>query len=387
MLEIGNVQSLYQDQQRRCDAAETDLIGLNKRLQELTHSSEAEKRHIQYQSEERRHAESNSRMTEVKEMRAAKEAEILELNEQSQRGKVFLENKIRVLEDINKTINDQKLTSENENERLSTKLSIQEASTKSMTNELSTLHVQMEDLRSEKSTTERSLHQLQLQLASLEHSNTSQEKVMTQTIAKRESAEIVSANAKETLSRQHVQMEDLRRRLSEAELEISKYQDLTSRYQANRLDTKKKMKEKVELMREQEQKLTSREREANELKRGVEGLEQELNVAKRKVEDMERELKDAKQKMEEDKKKLENNQQVIAWQNKQANSGTAIHTPAIGHPCSSSSLGRYLPYQKFCQLGISVPFAKGSEAMQFTPDPSLPQQMHPEPTPAVTRRV
>jgi hypothetical protein len=88
MMQIGNVQSLYQDQRRRCEGAETDLIGLNKRLQELTHSSEAEKRHIQYQAEERLHAESNSRMSEVNEIKAAKEAEINELNEEVQRSKV-----------------------------------------------------------------------------------------------------------------------------------------------------------------------------------------------------------------------------------------------------------------------------------------------------------
>jgi hypothetical protein len=88
MMQIGNVQSLYQDQRRRCEGAETDLIGLNKRLQELTHSSEAEKRHIQYQAEERLHAESNSRMSEVNEIKAAKEAEINELNEEAQRSKV-----------------------------------------------------------------------------------------------------------------------------------------------------------------------------------------------------------------------------------------------------------------------------------------------------------
>jgi hypothetical protein len=88
MMRIGNVQSLYQDQRRRCEAAETDLIGLNKRFQELSHSSEAEKRHIQYQAEERLHAESSSRMTEVSEIRAEKEAEIHELNEQAQRSKV-----------------------------------------------------------------------------------------------------------------------------------------------------------------------------------------------------------------------------------------------------------------------------------------------------------
>lgn len=382
MMQVGSVQSLYQDQQRRCETAETNLIGLNKRLQELSHSSEAEKRHIQYQSEERLHAESNSRVTEVNEIKAIKDAEIQELNEQAQRSKALLENKIRVLEDINKKINDQKLTSENENERLSTKLSIQEASNKSMTNELSTLHVQIEDLRHEKAATERSLHQIQMQLASLEHSNSSQEKTITQTEAKMESAEMISANAKETLSRQNVQMEDLRRRLSEAELEVSQYKDLTSRYQRNRLEMKKKMKETNELMREKEKKLASTERDAAELKRNVDRLERDLSSAKQKMQGMEHELNGAKQKMEEDKKKLENNQQVIAWLNKQASSSSgavlAINTPAVGprvgHTSSSSSLSRYLP---------SLPRQIDPKQSMITPDPS---HLYPKPTPFISRR-
>lgn len=254
-----------------------------------------------------------------------------------------------------------------------------------MMNELSTLQVQMDDLRNEKATTERSFHQLQLQLASLEHSNSSQEKTITQTEAKRESAEMVSANAKETLSRQHVQMEDLRRRLSETELEVSKYKDLTSRYQTNRLEMKKKMKEKVELMREQEQKLTSKEREANELKHSVERLELELNVAKRKMQGMEQELNDTKQKMDDAKQKIENNQHVIAWLNKQASSSSgaalAINTPAVGKPLSTntpavvntSSLSRYLRHTSI----------ENSQQATITPDPSL---LHPQPTPFISRR-
>mmetsp|Transcript_27889 Transcript_27889/g.43851 ORF Transcript_27889/g.43851 Transcript_27889/m.43851 type:complete len:725 (-) Transcript_27889:241-2415(-) len=378
MMQVESVQSLYQDQQRRCETAETNLIGLNKRVQELSHSSEAEKRHIQYQSEERLHAESNSRVAEVNEIKAVKDKEIQELNEQAQRNKALLENKIRVLEDINKKINDQKLTGENEIERLSTKLSIQEASNKSMTNELSTLHVQIEDLRNEKATTERSFHQIQLQLASLEHSNSSQEKTITQTEAERESAETISANAKETLSRQHMQMEDLRRRLSQAELEVSQYKDLTSRYQTNRLEMKKKMKEKVELLREQEKKLTSTEREANELKRNVDRLGKDLSSVEQKMQGMEHELNGARRKMEEDKKKLENNQQVIAWLNKQTSSSSgavlAVNTPAVGHTSSSSSLSRYLP---------SLPRQIDPKQSMITPDPS---HLHPKPTPFLSRR-
>jgi chromosome segregation ATPase len=133
---------------------------------------------------------------------------------------------------------------------------------------------------------------------------------------------------------------------------------------------KKKMKEKVELLRVQEQKLTSKDREANELKCRVENLEQELNVAKQKMHDMELELNDTKQKMDDAKHKIENNQQVIAWLNKQASSSSretlAINTPAVGNTSSTSSLSRYLPQQSM-----------------ITPDPSL---LHPQPTPFISRR-
>lgn len=378
MQEIGNVQSSYQEQQRRCEVAETNLIDLNKRLQELSLSTDAEKRHLQYQAEERIHAENNSRMTEVNELRASKEAEIHELNEQAQRSRALLENKVRVLEDINKRINEEKSTCANDNERLSTKLSIQEASNQSMVNELGTLKSQLQTLSDEKATTEKSLHQLQLQLASLEYSNTTNEKTITQTEAERESAEKVSANAKEALSRQHVQVEDLRRRLSEAELESSKLKDLTNRYQTNRLEMKKRIKEKVELLREQEQALTSKEREAAELKRSVQGLGDQLDESKRKMENLE---KMAKRKddalaskdfeIAELKRRLDNNQQVIAWLNKQTSGGTSngavlppLSTPMVNTNPSSSSLSRYL-----------------SGFQQITPDPSsLPQQPHPLPT-------
>ena len=378
MLQIGNVQSSYQEQQRRCEAAETNLIDLNKRLQELSLSSDAEKRHIQYQAEERLHAENNSRMTEVNELRASKEAEIHELNEQAQRSRALLENKVRVLEDINKRINEEKSTCVNENERLATKLSIQEASNKSTTNELSTLKSQLQNLSDEKATTEKCLHQLQLQLASLEYSNNTHEKTITQSEAERESAEKVSANAKEALSRQHVQVEDLRRRLSEAELESSKLKDLTNRYQTNRLEMKKRIKEKVELLREQEQALTSKEREAAELKRSVQGLGDQLDESKRNMENLETMLKGKDEalaskdnEITELKRRLDNNQQVIAWLNKQTSGGTSngavlppsiSSTPMVNSNPSSSSLSRYIGFQ------------------QITPDPSsLPQQPHPLP--------
>jgi chromosome segregation ATPase len=105
-------------------------------------------------------------------------------------------------------------------------------------------------------------------------------------------------------------MEDLRRKLEEAELETSKYKDLTSRYQTNRLEMKKRLKEKVEMIRESSDVLVVKEKESSELKGQVRSLEEKLQLVQSEKDATSRELNDAKRQMKEDKTKLENNQQV-----------------------------------------------------------------------------
>lgn len=162
-------------------------------------------------------------------MKAAKDAEIRALTEKHEKERAVLEERVRVLECVNSKVNQDKASSETENERLATKLSFTETTNNALTNELSSLRGQLEQVVEEKATTERCLFDLKVQLSSLEYSNSNQAREISQTEAKRSSAEKVSADAKQTLARQHSQMEDLRRRLEEAELETSKYKDLTSR--------------------------------------------------------------------------------------------------------------------------------------------------------------
>ncbi|KAL7538309.1 hypothetical protein ACHAXR_008451 [Thalassiosira sp. AJA248-18] len=394
MMQNRSIQTLYVEQQRRSDAAETDLIGMKKRLQELTQSSEAEKCQIRYQAEERIQTENCSRLAEVNEVATAKDAEIKALNERSEKNRAVLANKVRVLEGINATINAEKTASENENERLATKLGYQETTNKTLTNELSSLRGQLQNVSGEKAAIEKSLHQLQLQLSSLEYSNNDREKTISHTEAQRISAEKVSTDAKQTLSRQQSQMEELRRRLEEAEVETSKYKDLTSRYQTNRLEMKKRIKEKVEIIREQEEVLITRDKEKTELTHRVKGLEDNLQRIRAENESGSQELNYARKQMEDDKKRLENNQQVIAWLNKQVNkssggamwqggrtasnvAGTATKafpTPAsMGHQVSS--LSRYLPNATLTATQSYVtPEIKASNGVPQ-------QQLHPGPTP------
>jgi chromosome segregation ATPase len=189
-------------------------------------------------------------------------------------------------------------------------LGFHETSNNALTNELGSVRSKLQQVLDDKASIEKSLHQLQLQLSSLEYSNDNKEKTISQTEESRISAEKVSADAKRTLSSQHSQMEDLRSRLAEAELETSKYKDLTSRYQTNRLEMKKRLKEKVEVIREQEDVLVVKEKETSELKAQVRGLEEKLQRTQAEKDAASRELNDAVRQRKEDVKKLENNQQV-----------------------------------------------------------------------------
>lgn len=310
MLKTRRVQSICEEHQHRSHTAETELISLRKVVHELTQSSEAEKRQLRYQTEEQLQATNSSHSAQIHEVKVAKDAEIKVLIERSEKNRLKHENKIRLLEDVNAKINAEKLASENETERLATKLSFHEATNNTLSTELNSLRGKLQHVLDEKSSIEKSLHQLQLQLSSLHYSNDSQEKMISQTESNRISAEQVSADAKRTLSSQHSQMEDLRRKLEDAELETLKYKDLTSRYQTNRLEMKKRLKEKVEMMRESSDVLVVKEKESSELKGQVRSLEEKLQRVQSEKDAAFRELSDALCQMKEDKTKLENNQQV-----------------------------------------------------------------------------
>lgn len=310
MMQNRNIQLFYAEEKRRCDTAETELLGLRKSMKELTQATENEKYQIHHQAEERLQSENCSRLVEVNELKTAKDAEIKALNQRHEKNRAILESKLCVLEEVNAKINSKQAATEGEKDLLATKLSFQESTNHTMANELSSLRSKLQLISEEKTAVEKSLHQLQLQLTSLEYSNNTNEKTLFQTEAQRISAEKISADAQRILSKQHSQMAELQKRLEEAENETLKYKDLTSRYHANRLEMKKRMKDKAETIREQEDIFVAKEKELTDLKCRVQGLVDELMCTKSEKEVLACKLNDAKHQMQDDKKKLENNQQV-----------------------------------------------------------------------------
>jgi chromosome segregation ATPase len=175
---------------------------------------------------------------------------------------------------------------------------------------MTSLRNQLERISREKAVTETSLRELQSLLASLEHSNSDHKHTISQSEAQIASTEKVYADAKQTISRQHNQIDDLRRRLVDAESEAAKYKELASRYQTNRIEMKKRMKEKVETIRMQEEAIQTKDKEAIELKHRVQRLADDLSRVQGEKDGALKDLTNATKKMEDDSKKLDNNQQV-----------------------------------------------------------------------------
>ena len=93
------------EQQGRTAAAESDLIGLKKALDELTANSNAERFHLQSESEKRLATESSNSRLELDRVKSDSQAEIKSLTERFQKVQSQLETKIRTLEEANRNVN------------------------------------------------------------------------------------------------------------------------------------------------------------------------------------------------------------------------------------------------------------------------------------------
>ena len=310
MAQVTDLKAQLDTQSHRCEAAERSAMDTSKRLAEMAQAYDAEKYQLHCQAEERFQAESSCRFAEINDIKTCKDNEIATLKNELQKCKSIFEEKIRGLEYTNRKITEEKSSRECENERLSSSLNQQETANKLLTNEVSSLNSQLNHITSEKTSTEKNLRELQELLASVETSNTNQKNEMSQSMAQMVSIERVYADAKQTISRQHSQIDEMKRRITEAESEASRYKELSGRYQVNRAEMKKRIKEKTETIRHQEEIIRSRETEVKDLSHRVQRLEEDLKRVQGEKDRAEKELSIKKSKIDDDARKIENNQQV-----------------------------------------------------------------------------
>jgi spindle assembly abnormal protein 6 len=313
MVQIADVQNHLEIQRQRCEVAERNAINANKRLGDTTQACEAEKYRLQCQAEERFQTESSCRLAEFDSIKAAKDTEIQALKDELQRCKLTFDDKVRLLEESNRKINEEKSSCQSEKDRLSSQLGQQETANRLLANEVSSLRARLERITEEKSATEKNLSELQLLLASVETTTNAHQNTINQSEAHIASTERVYADAKLTISRQHSQINELQRRLAESESEATRYKELAGRYQSNRAEMKKQIKEKAETIRQQEDTIRDGEKEMIETKHRVESLSGNLKRTQAEKEAAMNELTASKKMLDEATKKLDNNQQVRAW--------------------------------------------------------------------------
>lgn len=299
MAQVTDTKNQLDLQSHRCEAAERNAMDTSRRLAEMAQAYDAEKYQLHCQAEQRFQAESSS-----------KDHDITTLQNELQKCKSIFEEKIRVLEDTNKRITEDKSSCRCENERLSSNLNQQETNNQLLSNEVFSLKSQLDRITSEKASTEKNLRELQELLASVETTNNNQKNEMSQSVAQMVSIERVYADAKQTISRQHSQIDEMKRRITEAESEVSRYKELSGRYQVNRAEMKKSIKEKMERIRQQEEVIRSKETEVNDLSHRVQRLNEDLKRVQIEKDGAEKELATKKSKIDEDARKIENNQQV-----------------------------------------------------------------------------
>ena len=306
----SDVNYQLESQKQRCDAAEKKAIEVNKRLGDIVQTYESEKYQLQRSAEEKFQAESRSRHAEIIDVKSSKDSEIQTLKDNLKECETTFQEKIRVLEEKNRKLHEEKSLCQMENERISSRLGLHETSTTVLKNEVTSLRNRLESITAEKAVTEKNLRELQVLLASLESCNTDQKNTISQSEAQMASTELVYADAKQTISRQHALIGQLQRSLTDSHAETVRYKELTERYQTNRVEMKKRIKEKAAAIQEYEETIRSRDKETADLKDQLQCLKDNLSRAEGERDAAVKVMAENKKKMEEDRRKLENNQQV-----------------------------------------------------------------------------
>uniref|UniRef100_A0A7S4V816 Spindle assembly abnormal protein 6 N-terminal domain-containing protein n=1 Tax=Ditylum brightwellii TaxID=49249 RepID=A0A7S4V816_9STRA len=394
----ATLKSQLKQELERAEVAERTATDATERCNQIMLSTETEKRELQLEAKEQMHQEHTKSAEELKRALNEKETEIEKLKETYCKNKEGSATKIEELERRQDLLLKGKSAAENENDKLNNTMSLRDETIKALTADISSLRTQLQSVTDEKNMMEKSLHQTQLQVVSLEQSNESQEKVMTQSDLLRKTAEQGSSEARKNLEDQRTQMEELRQRLLEVEAETTKQRDIIAKYQRDRQEMKRRIKSKVDIIKQQEEVLTQKENEATELMRQIQETTVEKNRTQNENIAREKELNDVRGKLEESAKLLESNQQVITWLNKEINDaqlGRGRNASTFGIGGSASRVG-VTPHDHsnvptsssaFYPSYITPPDLKGSNT------PSLPQYsrtspitvVHPFPTPVPNR--
>ena len=299
------------------NSAEYSSKETSAKLNQLLMTSETEKRELKLKWNERLQQQSKlweekykklEEQTENKKQTLIKETEIKLKCTQEKLDKTHKEN--------------QKLTQqifglESRVEKIQHSLDLKNENIELLNKSVTSLTNKLNSAGEENKLLEKTLHQRELQVAALEKSNESQEKVMRQLEDLRDAAQNSTIQAKSSVDEQTIEIHELKNRLVDFESKEKKSNEIFKKFQRDRTGLKTKITRYIQIIKKQEQNVIEMEKEITFLKNKNQEItkkEQEIKQDKAKKE---KEIKQLMDKVKEAEKVIESNQQVISWLNRE----------------------------------------------------------------------
>eukprot|EP00616_Rhizochromulina_sp_CCMP1243_P003733 CAMPEP_0118972608 /NCGR_PEP_ID=MMETSP1173-20130426/8872_1 /TAXON_ID=1034831 /ORGANISM="Rhizochromulina marina cf, Strain CCMP1243" /LENGTH=261 /DNA_ID=CAMNT_0006922171 /DNA_START=6 /DNA_END=788 /DNA_ORIENTATION=- len=188
--------------------------------------------------------------------------------------------------------------------------------------ELSNLRAQNQHLETRKFELEKEVQKHQLRNTAFEQQVLDKEQLVQNAVDLHKATQAAQQRAEESLQLHKANTVTLQEKLKSSIAEINRGNDIIRRLQADMKTMRERVREKSEVIREQERVLDL-ERES---KKGVEAAQHKMSLDsqhdKERIERLEVDLREAHRKLDESTRLLESNQQTIAWLNKELNATT-----------------------------------------------------------------
>mmetsp|Transcript_18645 Transcript_18645/g.28935 ORF Transcript_18645/g.28935 Transcript_18645/m.28935 type:complete len:657 (+) Transcript_18645:896-2866(+) len=303
----------------RADLAEKSCRAATEELNQLSISTEAEKRELRLQAGEHAQHTERQRNEEFKKLLNEKEEAFRMLHDKMDTTVREMQAKIDSYEEGNRKLLKEKFAAETKCEQLQCSLKSHEKQLETLVENNESCHEKLRVAEDEKRQVEQKLHQSELQVIALEKTNESQEDVVKKADALRTAAELAVTQEKESLKMYKVQLEQIRSQFAASVSEINRGNEIIAKIQKDKKEVKRNLKSKIEMIRRQEEVVAKTENELVETKQSLFDARSEVDRLRNSNESRDRQLKDAHSKLAESAKLLESNQQVIAWLNREIN--------------------------------------------------------------------
>ena len=318
----------------RGDTAEKTCTEMTHQYNEMIQMSESEKLDLVQKADESIQKENAKRCEELQLIKKMNEEEIKSLKDENKHIRDSFQSQIDTYDKENRQLiesNQEKDKIISHLETLINEATANEEKFVAANRRLETDISKIQDIRN------KLLDELQMaqkKIAHLESQNSQLEKSVCRTEGDLEESKRDAAQMRQNAENSNQQLLLIQQDLMKHKGELDQTKELLARYQRDRLEMKRRLKEKVERIQQQEDILSK-----NEIKSSAnQKILHEKNI---EIERLEKALKEStaafekiSKELDEKQKTLSSNQQVIAWLNKEANNKpkySAISGPNFAH--------------------------------------------------------